>query len=136
METWLTRNWIPLIRGRLNHFFSGKGFYTFFEYKEDGDLIFQSGPYFYGTRGMYLNRWMLDFDPESDIPSVVPVWVCLPHLPLHCWGDDTLKCIGNSLGKYIDKSKPKMSMYACARISVEVDLEKGLLEAIKLSLDR
>jgi hypothetical protein len=38
---------------------------------------------------MYLNLWKPDFDPKISIPFVVHVWVCLP---LHCWGDDVLKC--------------------------------------------
>jgi hypothetical protein len=67
---------------------------------------------------MYLKRCTLDFDPEVGIPSDVLVWVLLPHLPLHCWGDDVLQSIGDTLGKYIDKSEPKSSMYACARICV------------------
>jgi hypothetical protein len=79
----------------------------------------------------------LDFDPERDIPSVVHVWVRLPHLPFHCWEDKVLQSIGDSLGKYIDRAKPisGMFMFSYARICVEVDLEKDLHEAIKLKLD-
>jgi hypothetical protein len=136
IDLWIERNWHPLVKGRMNHFFCGKGFYIFyFEHKEDRDLIFRNGPYFFGPRGLYLNKWTPDFDPENDIPSVVPVWVRLPHLPFHCWGDEVLKSIGDTLGKFIDRAEPKSSMYSCARICVEVDLEKGLPEAIKLKLD-
>jgi hypothetical protein len=136
IDLWIERNWHPLIQGRMNHFFCGKGFYIFyFEYKEDRDLIFRNGPYFFGPRGLYLNKWTPDFDPDNDIPSVVPVWVRLPHLPFHCWGDEVLKSIGDTLGKFIDRAEPKSNMYSCARIYVEVDLEKGLPEAIKLRLD-
>ena len=39
------------------------------------------------------------------------------------------------MGKYVDKSEPKAPMFSCARICVEVDLEKGLPEAINLSID-
>jgi hypothetical protein len=54
----------------MNHFFCGKGFYIFyFEHKEDRDLIFRNGPYFFGPRGLYLNKWTPDFDPENNIPS-------------------------------------------------------------------
>ena len=75
---------MPLIKGGLQHCFCGKGFYTFlFENKEDKDLIFRSGPYFMGPRGLYLNQWTLSFDPEKDVPLVVSVWVRLPHLLLH-----------------------------------------------------
>lgn len=59
---------------------------------------------------------------------------CLPHPPLHCWRDDALRCIGNSLGRYIDRVEPK-EKYSCARICVEINLEKGILEAIAITLD-
>ena len=39
------------------------------------------------------------------------------------------------MGKYVDKSEPKAPMFSCARICVEVDLEKGLPESINLSID-
>lgn len=74
------------------------------------------------SRGLYLNRWMPDFDPEMDVPNVVSVWVRLPHLPLHYLGDESLKAIGNTVAKYIDICEPKDNMHVCARICVEVDL--------------
>ena len=39
------------------------------------------------------------------------------------------------MGKYIDKSEPKSPMFSYAIICVEFDLEKGLPEAINLSID-
>jgi hypothetical protein len=83
---------------------------------------------------MYLNKWTPKFSPENDIPSVVPVWVRLPFLPLHYWNDETIRNIGNTLGKYIDRAEPWEGLQACARLCVEVDLEKGLPEAIQLNL--
>lgn len=87
------------------------------------------------SRGLYLNKLTPDFDPELDVPSAVSVWLWLPHLPLHYWGDESVRAIGNTVGKYIDHSEPKENMQACAQICVEVDLGKGLLEAIKLKVD-
>ena len=137
MEAWINKNWMPLISGGLQHCFCGKGFFSFlFENKANRDLIFRSGPYFMGLRGLHLNRWSISFDPEKDVPSVVPVWVRLPQLSLHCWNDETLQAIGNSLGNYIDKVEPKGSLFSYARICVEVDLEKGLPEAVNLLRDR
>ena len=37
------------------------------------------------------------------------------------------------MGKYIDRDE-RRDQYSCARICVEVDLEAGLLEAIKLTI--
>jgi hypothetical protein len=136
MASWLDLNWRKIIKGQLSTAFCGKGFYVFlFENKADRDLIFRSGPYFMGTRGMYLNKWTPDFSPENDIPSAVPVWVRLPFLPLHCWNDETIKNIGNALGRFIDRAEPREGLQSCARLCVEVDLEKGLPEAIQLILD-
>ena len=87
------------------------------------------------TRRLYLNKWNPDFDPELDVPNVVSVWVWLPHLPLHCWGDDFVRAIGNAVGKFIDRSEPKDNMQACTKICVEVDLGKGIPEVIKIKVD-
>jgi hypothetical protein len=50
-------------------------------------------------------------------------------------GDEVLKSIGDTLGKFIDTVEPKSTMYSCARICVEVNMEKGLPKEIKLRLD-
>eukprot|EP00253_Pinus_taeda_P029321 PITA_29321 len=113
-----------------------RGYFTFhFESREDKNLIFRNRPYFMDSRGLYLNKWTVDFDPELDVPSAVPIWVRLPHLPLHCWGDELVRAIGNVVGRFIDRSEPKDNMQACAHRCVEVDLDKGLPEAIKLKVD-
>jgi len=88
-----------------------------------------------GTRGMYLNKWTPDFIPENDIHSVVPVWVKLPFLPLHCWNNETIKNIGNTLGRFIDRAEPRDTIQSYACLCIEVDLEKGLPKAIQLTLD-
>eukprot|EP00253_Pinus_taeda_P015758 PITA_15758 len=82
-------------------------------------------------QGLYLNNWTPDFDPTVDLPKAVPVWVRLPNLPVHCWNWDSLRHIGNALGKFIDRENNK-DQYDCARICIEVDLEAGLPEAITI----
>lgn len=77
------------------------------------------------SKGMYLSLWTLHFNPEQEI-TTTPVWVRLTHLPLILSDDGTLKEIGNKLGHYLDRAEPKGNLYSCARICVEVDLEKGV----------
>jgi hypothetical protein len=86
-----------------------------------------------GTQGLYLNRWTPSFDPASEVPKDVPIWVRLPNLSIHCWNPTLLQAIGNGLGRYIDRAEPR-DQYSCARICVEVYLEVGLPEAIKLKV--
>jgi hypothetical protein len=136
MAFWLEKDWKPLIKSSLNHFFCSRGFFTFlFEFKEHKDLIFCNGPYFVGARGVYLNKWTPDFNQENNVPSAVVMWVHMPHLPLHCWSNDTLRNIGNSIGQYIDKVELKENLLYHAKFFIEVDLEKGILEAMIISLD-
>eukprot|EP00253_Pinus_taeda_P004123 PITA_04123 len=75
-----------------------------------------------GPQGLSLNKWTPDFDPGVDVPTVVPMWVRLPNLPVHFWNWESLKHIVNTLGKFIDRENNK-DQYDCARICVEVDLE-------------
>jgi hypothetical protein len=123
-----------LIKKSVTSYFLGRGYFLFeFTSKDDKDLIFQNGPYFMGPQGLYLNKWTPDFDPEVDVPKAVLVWVRLPNLPVHYWNGDSLRHIGNALGKFIDRVNTK-DQFECARICVEVDLEVGLLEAITLQV--
>ena len=57
------------------------------------------------NRGMYLNKWTLDFDSNIDVPKMVHVWIHLLQFPLHKWSDNCLQTIGNFIGTYIDRSK-------------------------------
>ena len=112
---WLQKKWHVLFKGSLNHLFCGQGFYAFlFKNKEDYDLIFRSGPYFLGAKGMHLKKWIPNFKLENDVPSIVPVLVHFSHLPLHYWSDDALRCIRNPLGKYIDWAVPKENIFSYA----------------------
>ena len=107
-ESWVARNWAPLIKNRVTSYFLGRGFFLFeLSDKEDKYLIFHNGPYFMGPQGLYLNKWTPDFNPAVDVPTTVPVWVRLPNLPLHCWNWESLKHIGNTLGKFIDRENSK-----------------------------
>jgi hypothetical protein len=133
-DDWIQRNWRPNLEHGVTCYPVGRGFFVFeFISEEDRDLIFRNGPYFMGTQGLYLNKWTPDFDPLVDQPKEVPVWVRLPNLPMHCWDFESLQRIGNRVGRFIDRADNK-GQYTCARICVEVDLEAGLPEAIKLTV--
>jgi hypothetical protein len=88
--------------------------------------VFNSGPWFWGRAGLSMQLWTPAFDPSMDCISSAPVWVRLPYLPLHFWGDESLQSIGNGLGKFLCRSpdsKPSLSTFT--RICVEMDFTKG-----------
>ena len=134
VDQWIAERWSSLAPSHISLCAAGRGYFVFiFENKEERDLIFRSGPYFMGSRGLFLAPWSLDFNPEAEI-TAAPVWVRLPHLPLHLWGKSSLADIGNKLGRFLDSAEPKGDQFTCARICVEVNLEKGLPEALHLTL--
>jgi hypothetical protein len=134
VEAWMEDHWKMLIQGNITLYAVGRGFFVFiFTRKVDRDLVFRSGPYFMGSKGLFLAPWTLHFNPGAEI-TTAPVWVRLPHLPLHLRGISSLEDIGNKLGRFLDRAEPKGEQFTCARICVEVNLEKGLSDAIKLSL--
>ena len=88
-------------------------------------MIFMNGPYLMGPQVLYLNRPTLDFNLAIEIPKFIPVWVHFPNFPMHYWNIESLKSIGDSLGRFIDMAIPK-DQYDCACICVEVDMESGI----------
>jgi hypothetical protein len=56
-ENGIQKNWRPLISNSIAIYAIRRGFFLFeFISKEDRDLIFRSGPYFMGPKGLYLNH--------------------------------------------------------------------------------
>jgi hypothetical protein len=40
IDLWIERNWHPLVQGRMNHFFCGKGFYIFISSLNQTEILF------------------------------------------------------------------------------------------------
>jgi hypothetical protein len=84
---------------------------------------------------MLLKRWSPLFDASRERIDELPIWVCLPGLPVELWTQKGFECLGNALGRYMDAdmsftSTGKMSM---ARILVSLNIHKGLAGEIELS---
>jgi hypothetical protein len=66
MAQWLDLNWKKISKGKCPRHSMVRVFFLFlFENKEDRDLTFRNGSYFMGSRGMYMNKWTLDFIPKK-----------------------------------------------------------------------
>ncbi len=82
--------------------------------------------------------WHMDFDPLSESFNKIPTWVRLPNFPLHLWQDSIFETIGNAIGDflYVDADTSDILHSTCARFLVDLDISKGLPEAIYLDSPR
>ncbi|KAL2225816.1 UNVERIFIED_CONTAM: hypothetical protein Sindi_1940300 [Sesamum indicum] len=82
---------------------------------------------------MRIFKWTPSFTPAQE-SSIIPVWVRFPELPAHLFHKDALFAVANMIGTplQIDDctlNQPKLSN---ARISIEIDLNKPLVEGFNL----
>jgi hypothetical protein len=112
-----------------------KGFFTtIFLNLEDRDRVFEGGPYFHASSGLYMQPWKENFSREKERFKKVPVWLRFYSLPLDYWLPSTFEAIGNKLGKYVKTSeatlKGRCTSYAI--ICIEMDVSGALPKAISL----
>lgn len=99
LHGWIASKWKP--KGQVTLQLGPKGFFTaIFHYVEDKSRIFEGGPYFFNSSGLYLRDWKARFNPDKEDFSWAPVWIRMYFLPSKYWKDETLKDIGNSLGGF------------------------------------
>lgn len=128
LNGWISAHWKPLIKEDLFIHPCSKGFFIAeFDLAADQDLILASCPWFWGNSGLCMMVWTPCFNPLNTVLSSAPVWVRLPNLPLHFWGETSLRDIGSALGKYYFASKETRihNTTSYARICVEMDFSKG-----------
>eukprot|EP00253_Pinus_taeda_P034636 PITA_34636 len=135
LQSWIKYHWEP--KGSIDLHLGSKVFFTVvFTNIEDKDKIFEGGPYFYVAAGLYMRPWMMNFVPEKETFTSVPVWVRLYSLPLDYWQNESLAAIGNKLGRSVKASEAtRRGKYTSfARICVEMDLSRALLDEVILEV--
>ena len=78
----------------------------------------------------------MNFVPERETFTSVPVWVRLYSLPLDYWQAESLTTMGNKLGRFVRASKAtrKEKYTSFTRICVEMDLSRALLDEVILEV--
>eukprot|EP00253_Pinus_taeda_P022907 PITA_22907 len=61
---------------------------------EERDRIFEGGPCFFATVGLYMQPWTMNFLPERETFTSILIWIRLYSLPLDYWMPESLKAIG------------------------------------------
>jgi hypothetical protein len=133
LNKWIKHWWNP--KGEYELQLSSKGFFTIILYNlEDKDRIFENGPYFFNSAGLFLRFWTERFNPDKEDFTMAPVWIRLYSLPQEFWLEEILMGIGNTLGHYVKASEAtrhrKYTSYA--RICVYMNISKALPGAVTL----
>jgi hypothetical protein len=130
---WIQYWWKP--KGHYDLQLGSKGFFTIiFHNLEDRNRIFDGGPYFYNSAGLFLRFWTEKFSPEKEDFAHAPVWIRLYSLPQEFWLEEVLAGIGNTIGIYVKSSEAtKQRRYTSyARICVYLNIAKPLPGSITL----
>lgn len=112
-----------------------EGYYVLrFNSDDECSEILKGGPYFLNKAPMIVKKWSSNFDFKEEILRVIPVWVRLPSLPLHCWGVESLSRIVSAVGVPIiaDECTAKQLKVSYARVLVEVDITQEFVKEIKI----
>lgn len=85
---------------------------------------------------LFLKPWHAVFNLIEELPSRVPVWVCLLHLALKFWREDILQRIADLLGKptTIDQQTLDRKVISFTCICVEIDLNNPLPDPMEICL--
>lgn len=115
-----------------------KGFFTaIFHCVEEKSRIFEGGPYFFNSSGLYLHDWKARFNPDKEDFTWALISIRMYSLPVEYWKEETLKDIGNSLGVFIKVAEEtKICRYTSyARICIQMHLTKSLVDSVSLFHD-
>lgn len=105
-----------------------------FNTENECNEVLKGGPYFLNRAPMIVKKWNMDFDFKEEIMRVIPVWIRLPSLPLHYWGEESLSRIVNAVSVPIlaDECTAKQLKVSYARVLVEVDITQEFVKEIKI----
>lgn len=105
-----------------------------FNMHADKDTILMNDSYTIRNVPLLLHEWKPGFNLKRDMLKNLPLWVKLPHLPLHLWGSKSLSKIGSAIGIPLvtDECNASKLRVSYARILVEVDISKELVKEITI----
>ncbi|KAJ4964477.1 hypothetical protein NE237_024416 [Protea cynaroides] len=95
----------------------------------DRDNILDGNVYFVGGQPLFIRQWERSLHNGGILGlKKVPLWVSLPGLPLHLWGEESLSSICSVLGNplYTDSTTAMKNRWIFARACVEFsDIDAG-----------
>ncbi|KAL0912140.1 hypothetical protein M5K25_018093 [Dendrobium thyrsiflorum] len=104
----------------------GEGWYLCsFKSLDSLDGVLSGGPWFVNSHIVGMEKWSTEFSPNSMKGLSSPIWIRMPHLPLHCWDEKNVGLIASRIGTplMIDGNMFQWGKREFARICVRVKLD-------------
>ena len=105
-----------------------------FYFSDDYDKVLRGSPWFIGDHFLAIKPWEPYFKASGENLSSVAVWVRFPELPIKFYDLEVLKEIGSAIGPIlrIDSYTATGSRGSYARLCIQIDLEKPLINSIRI----
>ncbi|XP_009603376.1 uncharacterized protein [Nicotiana tomentosiformis] len=127
MKRYINLHWSHVTEPEL--FYHDEGYYIIrFQSVADAREILCAGPYSIANNPIILKPWTPDFDFTEEFPTVMPLWVKFPKLPMSRWGVGSLSRIASVIGTpiFADECTAKQTRVFCARMLIELNVTKEL----------
>ncbi|XP_070036263.1 uncharacterized protein [Nicotiana tomentosiformis] len=83
-------------------FYHDEGYYIIkFQTAADAREILYAGPCSIANKPIILKSWTPNFNFTKEFPTVMPLWVKFPKLPMSCWGVGSLSRIASVIGTLV-----------------------------------
>ena len=114
-----------------------KGFYLFRFASDDGlSKVVERGPWLFAGRFLVLQRWHPGLPVFKANLHRIPVWAKFHNVPIELWSEEGLSHIASAVGipLYADAATEACSRVSFARICVEVDASRPLVEEFEVEV--
>lgn len=108
-----------------------------FEKEADMEWAINSGPWAICGRILFLEHWTPNFDFNSKVQTLVPIWVLLPDLPKKLLSRSAIIALAARVGKPImlDADSLATENQNCVRVKVRCDIAAPLLEGFRIEVN-
>ncbi|KAI0531042.1 hypothetical protein KFK09_000591 [Dendrobium nobile] len=92
------------------------------------EAVLLGGPWFVNGHIVGMEKWTPEFSPLSMKGLTSPIWIRMPHLPLHCWDEMNIERIASMIGKslMLDGNLFQWGRREFARVCVRVKIDQCL----------
>ncbi|KAI0494273.1 hypothetical protein KFK09_024405 [Dendrobium nobile] len=126
------------LKGSLSLLTLDDGFFLLkFNNREDYDMAWSGGPWFFFGKPFILQRWTPDFILVREEFPTIPLWIKIKNFPLSCWNPEGISKIASCVGipLAVDALTAAKTRLTFARVCVQISSSSPLPDVIYYTVD-